>query len=329
MSIFFSFFLSISFLGCTDLEEHSSSFVIETKKIDIPGYSYAFNASIIPFQEAYLLSFRTGSYQDAADSVFIQNVLPGSRPRKTDEIGLVFLNKNMEAEGPVHILDIHHHHGLRAFRQQDPRLVEVGGRVYIVYSNMIERREDPIRRVFVAELFYDGAQFTAGSPEYLAHFEGAGNRRVEKNWVPFDFEGKLLLSYSLVPHIVFAPLWGSSACTTVAKTAATISWNYGEPRGGTPAILDQGQYIAFFHSSKMMASKQSGCQKMLHYFMGAYTYLAEDPFSLTAISPSPILAKSFYSGTMYNTWKPLRVIFPCGLVADKNFFWVTYGRQGH
>ncbi len=328
MKSFLFFVLSIHFLAAIDLDDQCSSFVLETKRIEIPGYSYAFNASIVPFKGSYLLSFRTGSYQEAANSDFIQNIVPASRPRKTDEIALVFLNKNMDPYGDIQILDIQHHHGLRAFRQQDPRLVEIGEHIYIIYSNMIEG-PDPIRRVFVGELFYDGAYFMVGEPECMAYFEGAGSRSIEKNWVPFDFRGQLLLSYSLVPHTVFAPDWHLKKCITVAKTLSDISWDYGELRGGTPAIMDQGEYIAFFHSSKVMASKQSGGHKMIHYFMGAYTYLAEPPFSLTSMSSTPIINKNFYNGDMYKTWKPLRVIFPCGLVAEDDFFWVTYGRQDH
>lgn len=330
-------FLSLLFLSLThlwsfhDLEEDLSPFVIETKRMEIPGYPAAFNPSILPFQGSYLLVFRTGSYQNAEDSDFILQVLPASRPRKTDEMGLIFLNKDMEPEGPVYILDIHHHHGLRAFHQQDPRLIEVAGHVYVVYSNMIENSETPIRRVFVAEIFFDGDHFSVGEPDYLCYFEGAGDRRVEKNWVPFDYEGKLFLAYSLNPHRIFYPLLGTGSCVTMASTTSSVLWDFGELRGGTPALFDEErrEYIAFFHSSKRMLSKQSEGQKMIHYFMGAYTFSAKPPFAITYISPRPIVGKNFYNGPAYNTWKPLRVVFPCGLIANERYLWVTYGRQDH
>lgn len=330
MNFLLSLFLTLTPLwSFVDLEEDLSPFVIETKRIVVPGYPHAFNASILPFQDSYLLIFRAGSYQDTPDSDFILNLIPGSKARKTDEMGLIFLSSNMEPQGEAQLLDIQHYHGLRAFQAQDPRLIEVGGHIYIVYSNMVENTESPIRRVFVTELFYDGIHFKAGEPTYLAHFEGCGEKRVEKNWAPFAYEGQLLLSYSLVPHRVFFPLLGSGDCVTMASSCSTPLWDYGELRGGTPALLDNGEYVGFFHSSKAIASKQSEGKKMVHYFMGAYTFSAKPPFALTRVSPRPIVGKDCYNGPSYTTWKPLRVIFPVGIISSEKYFWVTYGRQDH
>ena len=61
--------------------------------------------------------------------------------------------------------------------------------------------------------------------------------------------------------------------------------------------------------------------------MGAYTFTARPPFAITHISAHPIVAKTFYHVPEYPTWKPLRVVFPMGCIADENYFWVTYGRQ--
>ncbi len=94
-------------------------------------------------------------------------------------------------------------------------------------------------------------------------------------------------------------------------------------------MLVDGQYIAFFHSVKAIQSVQSGGKLMTHYFMGAYTFNSSPPFQLTALSPHPIVANTFYQGLMYVTWEPLREIFPCGYIYDDNNFYVTYGRQDH
>ena len=63
--------------------------------------------------------------------------------------------------------------------------------------------------------------------------------------------------------------------------------------------------------------------------MGAYTFEAKPPFALIAVSPEPIVFKGFYEPPYYKTWKPLRCVFPAGIIVDKDFVWIAYGRQDH
>lgn len=63
--------------------------------------------------------------------------------------------------------------------------------------------------------------------------------------------------------------------------------------------------------------------------MGAYTFKPHPPFSITAISPWPIVADDFYRPPYYKTWKPLRCVFPAGIVVDEKYVWISYGRQDH
>jgi predicted GH43/DUF377 family glycosyl hydrolase len=153
--------------------------------------------------------------------------------------------------------------------------------------------------------------------------------RSEKNWVPFEYNHELLLSYSIIPHRIMRPLQGKSTCETVALTRRSIKWNWGVLRGGTQAFVVDGNYLAFFHCSKSMATAHSGGKSIPHYFMGAYTFEKDPPFGLIKISPKPIVGKNFYHGPAYKTWKPLRVVFPAGFVFDDAYIWVVYGRQDH
>ena len=187
-----------------DLEEKIPSYVLETKKIEIPGYPDAFNPSIIRWNNSLLMSFRTGGSFQASEidttpflmSFRIRNPMSAA----TNEIGLVLLNENFDPISTPQVLEIPHKNPLYAFRHQDPRLVAVGKRIYVVYSNIIEGSMVPeMRRVFVAELHFDGDRFFAGNPECLAHYEQANEHRWQKNWVPFDYKGHLLLAYSITP----------------------------------------------------------------------------------------------------------------------------------
>lgn len=310
-----------------NLEEGAQDFVLETKKITIPAYPDAFNASIIPFQEGYLLSFRTGLYLESIESDSVLHKPITSKNLRSDDFGLILLDKNFDITSAPKLLPLHN----EAQLQQDPRLVVVDETIYIVYCNKILGVTLPlISRVFVAELHYDGKDFSMAPPECLSHFQDSDEGRREKNWPPFAYEGHLLVAYKIAPHRIFYPLLdGSGSCVTLAETNCPISWDFGELRGGTPALREGDDYLAFFHSCKNIATTHSSGQKMLHYFIGAYTFSAKPPFALTRVSPEPIVGKNFYEGEVHKTWKPLRVVFPCGFVSDEDFVWLTYGRQDH
>lgn len=296
-----------------DLEQMSDDFVLETKKIDIPGYATAFNPSILRWKDAFLLSFRI------RDPMGL-----------TNNFGLIWLDKDFKLASAPYVVEVRGTTPEYPSKQQDPRLIAVGNKIYMIFSNSIEGINQDIRRMHIAELHFEKGKFYLDKPECISRYAGASNQRWEKNWVPFDFDGKLYLAYSIFPHNIFSPILGTGACETIASTFGSIKWEWGVLRGGTPALpLDEKEYLAFFHSSILMPTVHSGGKKIQHYFMGAYTFSRKHPFSITRISPKPIVGKNFYRGLAYKTWKPLCVVFPCGYVMDDRYVWVVYGRQDH
>lgn len=328
-------FLSVVALSCfcelLDLEAEIDPFVVETRQLAIPGYPDAFNPSLIKWKDSLLMSFRTGaSSEPASDLLLMSFRFRDPKTASTNDIGLVFLDNDFNVIGTPQILDLPLPFPTLGLRQQDPRLVQVGEHLYMVYSNMILGACVPeIRRIFVVELFYDGKEFRVGWPDCLLDFERAEESRWQKNWVPFDYHGELLLAYSLSPLRVLHPLLGTSYCEEVSTTYPLVDWDWGVLRGGTPAVLEGGEYLSFFHSSKEVATVQSNGKKIQHYVMGAYTFSADPPFTLTRMSPKPIVGKRFYNGPAHVTWKPLRVVFPGGLIVGEEYVWVAYGRQDH
>lgn len=303
--------------GNINLEEDVEPFVLETKRIHIPGHPDAFNAGIIRWQGRLLLSFR---------------VIPDPKMKYNSRLGLVWLNDDFEPVGTPQILETHEPGFPVAPRSEDARLLTVGDKLYIVYSdNKEEKLSKGGFRVYVGQLTFDGEKFSVHAIECLSKYEGETRNLREKNWVPFDYEGQLLLAYSLSPHRIFRPLLDSSGqCETVAISEKPIDWDWGELRGGTPGLLDDGAYLSFFHSWKDMSSIHSENKTVSHYFMGAYIFSPSPPFEITAISPKPIIGKGFYTGQSYKPyWKPVKAIFPCGFVFDDHFIWVAYGRDDH
>ncbi len=297
-----------------DLEEMAQDYVLETKKIKIPGYPDAFNPSIVRYQGCILLSFR--KYD--------------RKTRATNEIGLIWLDENFHPISEPQFLEISVNDPFCITKRQDARLLMIGEKLFIIYNNVLKDVIDrEVRRMVIAEVIYDGTRFTADNPDCFVYFEGERFERSEKNWVPFEYNGELLLAYSIVPHRIVRPLHGKSTCENVASSLRSIKWNWGVLRGGTQAFLIDGEYLAFFHCSKSMMTAHSGGSSIPHYFMGAYSFEKDPPFSLTHISPKPIVGKNFYHGPAYKTWKPLRVVFPAGYLYDNQNIWVVYGRQDH
>jgi len=297
-----------------DLESLAQDFVLGTKKMEIPGYPDAFNPSITRWRGSLLLSFRI--YDRKAGTA--------------DKMGLVWLDDDFCQLGPPKILKVLVPDPLSLPKRQDPRLITVGDRLFIVYNNVLKGIVDrELRRMFVTELYYDGESFYSTTPSHLMNFEGVNNKRSEKNWVPFTYEDTLLLGYSISPHRILRPLIGTNTCENYATSQGPIKWKWGTLRGGTPALLDGDHYLAFFHSSDALPTVHSMGKKIPHYFMGAYTFSSRPPFTITAISPEPIVGRNFYHGLLYKTWKPLHVVFPGGFVFDDRYIWIVYGRQDH
>lgn len=300
-----------------NLQEMQSDFVLESKKIDIPGYPDAFNPSIIRWNDSLLMSFR---------------IVPNPKEKYNCNIGLVWLDEEFNIISHPQILETVDPNSSIPARIDDARLIQIGEALYLVYA---DNKEEKISRggyrVYIAELIYNGTTFTVLDQECISTFPKQNKNRREKNWTPFNFQDHLLLSYSLDPHIVFLPHRGSNTCQTFCQSKSQIEWDWGELRGGTPALpLNETEYLGFFHSTIDTSSLQSKRENSAHYFMGAYTFSNSPPFTLTRISPTPIVGKDFYENDIYKPyWKPVTVVFPCGLLIDENYVWITYGQHDH
>jgi predicted GH43/DUF377 family glycosyl hydrolase len=312
----FFLFLNCSLFSLIDLEEHYDDCVLETKRIILKDYEHAFNPSIIRWNGQLVMSFR---------------IIPNPLLTFNSQIGIVFLDDNFEPQSPPQLIDTQNKNSFVPSRAEDARLINIGDKLYIIYS---DNKDDYISRggfrVYVSELQNSGGVLKPCHTDCLKDFEGASPYLREKNWVPFVYSGELMLAYSLEPHKIFHYIPQSEKCETIALSSKFIKWEYGELRGGTPAILDGENYLSFFHSSIDMLTAHSNNRKISHYFMGAYTFSATPPFELTSASKKPIIGKGFYKGEYYKPyWKSVRCIFPCGLLIEEPYIYVSYGRQDH
>lgn len=302
-----------------NLENHISPFVIKTQKIDIPGFPNAFNPSIVRWKDRILMSFR---------------IIPNRSRSFESRIGVVWVNEEFECISMPQLLDLRE--GLETIpsRAEDARLVVLKDRLFMIYDDNEELRISKGGfRVYVAELDTKEDEIYVLSKECLLRFEGESRAIREKSWVPFVFDNQLFLSYSLTPHKVFFPLLGTESCETVSLSHEPIPWDWGEIRGGTPAlqgVLEDGLYLGFFHSSISIPTIHSEGKSVTHYFIGAYVFAPDLPFEILGASVTPLIGPGFYEGTVYQPyWKPIRAVFPCGFIFDADSIWISYGRQDH
>ncbi|MBA3721878.1 MAG: hypothetical protein H0W88_05705 [Parachlamydiaceae bacterium] len=283
-----------------DLEAKTQDFILMTKEIEVPGYPRAFNPSIVQWNGKMLLSFRR------------KQKLAGQT------IGLVWLDKEFNLASKPQIVLVPN-----AIDAQDARLITIQDKLFMIYNDFVSIA-NKVRRVYIAEIHYDGENFSLVSNDCITNFDvNVRGGETQKNWVPFEYKGNLLLAYSIAPHRIFQ-ITGKDKCQTFALTKGAIQWGWGPIRGGTPALIDNNCYISFFHSSIKMESLQSNGRNIRHYFMGAYTFSPNHPFDIKKISPQPIVGKNFYTG---QTAQKNSVIFPCGLLIDEKYIWVVYGRE--
>lgn len=317
------FFLSLLLMFCAlqsslpafELNEcfdDENKIVKATKRIYLSACPGAYNPSIIQFNDGYLLTFR---------------YLPNrSEESWISYIGIIHLNKSFDPISKIQLLDTRLYNSSTPSQSEDARIFSCNNRLYVVYNDNMdlvfpstwERRD-----MYIAELVYDGRKFIVGEPLKLVHETKYRQSPWQKNWSPFEWNGSLLFSYMISPHEVIIPDMETGICSPFCMTHKPIMWRHGMIRGGTPAELVDGEYLAFFHSGIITSSLSSDNQDFWHYFMGAYTFSAEPPFEITGISQDPIDAPGFYTYSNYNK----RVIYPGGFIVDGENVYVAYGKD--
>lgn len=288
--------------------------VYSTKKVDIPGYPGAFNPSITKYDNRILLTFR-----------YVPNRF--SEPW-VSHIGVVELNESFETISKPVLLDTRFDYKNTPSQSEDARIFIFDNKIFLLFNDNRDitfPSSKDRRDMYVAELICAGEDFILSEPIKLINFEKYNEVLWQKNWSPFEWEGKLMMTYSINPHEVLQPNLSSGSCLKQSKTSNSNSlpWTLGPIRGGTPAQMYKGEYLAFFHSQTMTSTPASNNVNLWHYFMGAYTFSPNPPFEITSISSSPIDYPGFYTYSNYNK----RVIYPGGFILNSSNAYVAFGKD--
>lgn len=195
------------------------------------------------------------------------------------------------------------------FLVEDPRFISHDGKLILVYTDGL--------KMYSSEL--DDSLEVAKNHGRIKgpYVKSASGINREKNWSPFSFDGKLHYIYSDYPRIIICPdggLW---------MPKQGLQWDFGAIRGGTPAVRWENDYITFFHSSLEFFNPDANETRRV-YYVGAYTFSASPPFSARKVTEIPLIKAVPYRN---HVERPAisYVVFPTGVIEEKDHFVVSYG----
>jgi len=314
LSLFLSLISCLGFSSIVDFKEFSNEtpIVLATTRIELDDFPGAFNPSIIQVSEGFLLTFRYTPDRENAPWV--------------NYIGVVLLDESFKQISKPHLLNTRSKNSKTPSQAEDARVFSYKDRLFLIYNDNLEITYPMTwdrRDMYIAELFKENDHYYLSAPLKLVYEDRYYKQMWQKNWIPFEWDEKLLLTYSINPHEILFPNLLNGACYHCYDTWISTDWKLGTLRGSTPHLLVDGEYLTFFHSGTRLSSFYSWGMELWHYFMGAYTFAAEPPFQMTKISPFPILAEGFY--TQSDCEK--RVIFPGGFAVSGSLIYLAYGKD--
>lgn len=279
--------------------------IVSQTQISLPGYPHAYNPSLIPYQDGYLLSFR-----------YTTRLPEEIRFHRIDAsfIGIAKLNHRFQLiPESVQLLKIQSHASRFSLSAEDGRLFLFKDKIYLFFND--RPAIDPKGfAMYFAELIETQGLFQLKTPAKPLYYPSAIS--IEKNWSPFVAQDKLYLIYSDSPRTILQVDEETGHCQAIAKDYTDPSWPFGEIRGGTPACLVEDFYLTFFHSSF-----PADTPKKRAYVMGAYLFDPNPPFKVLFRTPWPLGTLSDYTES-----NDPKVIFPCGLVVRGNSLFVAWGK---
>lgn len=294
------------------LENLDYSLITAQKEIKIPSLPSAFNPAFFKKNGEYILitRFDSGSKVSFFKTVELYN---GYKTQfhliKLDQNFNPRLDTLKEISVPSEV-----------YRAHDPRFFQIKDDLYLIFnmpietapvSDWLQKRVDPHRKLFIAKLLLKEDSYSLIDVKELKYPES--NREIEKNWSPFVFQDELYVTYTIEPHVVLKVDIDTGLCHTLATTDYSTRWQFGELRGGTPAIETEEGFLSIFHSNYLVEENFLNPGTLPVYFAGAYLFRKEPPFDMIKMSPVPFATESFYGKT-----NKKKVIFPTGIIIENN-----------
>jgi predicted GH43/DUF377 family glycosyl hydrolase len=224
--------------------------------------------------------------------------------------------------------------GLTTYQAEDPRALFFQGQIYLFFnrptSNGFNSKNGKSRRMAVAKI----------CPESIAVLDQKiidfNLQPIEKNWTPFigldeKKQESIFMIHSIPKKLLLKlDLMDLSNCSLeyqqdkIPEQIREWEKNWGKIRGGTPAVLSEGEYWLFFHSEYIPKLKG---MEMHNYVMGALVLEKEFPFHPKRISKEPIVFNGMYTSSFRRS--NIFTVYPAGVHYDdkKRVFNVSIGEN--
>lgn len=293
----------------------SGDAICKTYEITIPGYENAYNPSIVPYKDGYLLSFRyVARFPEwSKDIRFVESA---------SIIGLALLDKQFQVKKKsVQLLEVQSFSDDFSIYAEDGRLFVFQDRIFLVFNDFPEPSPEYKRQLYLAEITHENGRWISKKRALRLFVENMS--RIEKNWVPFSLNQSLYFIYGENSHTILSCDLSTGCCRKIDEGTLNWDWPYGLIRGGTPAIKIGDQFLSFFHSSILLPVIHGARM----YYMGAYTFDASFPFTVRSYTPLPIGLKEYYKKTSSKKHASKRVVFPGGIVREGNMIHVAWGKD--
>ena len=310
--------------SCAQLEpvierQSFSPIVKEVQTLHIPGLKFGYNPSIVRIGDKPLVFFRYD----------VENILVDAGHKKQKSF-VACCEFSEDLESVVQVTEI----ALNSHFAEDPRAIVYKDEIYLFYncpiSDPLFARVRPGRRMCVAKIDPSSLRVIEQKMIHYSEFQ------TEKNWIPFILppstkeEGIYLIHTLQNFKVLKLDLEDLSNVHLVYESANKIeeisNWEkkWGMARGGSPAVLVDGEYWMFFHS---FYRPKTGGIDMHNYICGAMVFDGKPPFLPKRMLKDPIVFHGMYTSKFRraNTY----TTYPAGVVYDpkRDLFLVSIGEN--
>jgi len=211
---------------------------------------------------------------------------------------------------------IHFHEFFEDSSIEDPKLFVFGGKLHI--SFIVARAEHGQWFCWVAygELFKVGDRWEVDNINKVNFGDNSG-AGMEKNWVFFENNGKLMALYGEKELQVVVEVNGE--LVVAVHKSSPVPWDYGEKRGGCIVPLGDN-FLRIFHSHR----SESGQSRDWIYYMGAVLMESKPPFAQLQVRQMPLVSGDEKWLPDCKRWKP-SVVFPGAIIRNGSGWDIYFG----
>lgn len=257
---------------------------IELHRINVPD-NRSFHGGVIPYEDKYICIYHNSEYH---------------------RIGSCFVE--LDSLCNFNYIDNTHTEDLKistpSNKYIDPRIFKYNNQFLLSLSQLNNGHEkiclfllDVVDKIIIKKHIT-----TFGNIERFTNY----NSQREKNWTPWQYNDKLLYTYSLNPHrILEVDINNTNSVKLISETSwkSDLWWDkqqWVEPKyrlNSPPVLLPDGTYLSVFHTMCMssLATPWHRIQpnNLLSYWTGFFQFEGKFPFRVLKISNHPFMAPDF------------------------------------